>query len=410
MHILLLSQYFPPEPGAPSARCYEHGRCWVRAGHDVTVLTTVPNHPTGVIPPEYRGTVFRREEVDGLRIWRTWIYAAANEGFARRMLSYLSFMLSAVLAASFRRTHADLVMATSPQFFVAVAGYLVSRIKRLPFVLEIRDLWPEAIVAVGAMRRDALAIRLLEKLELFLYRRADLVVTVTESAREDMIARGIPAEKITTIRNGADLSFFSPEPTDRALRQHHGLPEGFLASYIGTHGMAHGLEKVLETAEQLRDRSRIHFLFVGEGAEKRALQELAASKQLANVTFLPAQPKQSMPRFLAASDACLVPLRQRKLFEGTIPSKIFETMASGRPILLGVEGEAARIVREADAGLVVPPEDPKALAEAIRALADDPALCRRLGENGVRYAHSECDRSVLAERLLGHLLAVARQA
>ncbi len=407
MRLLFVCQYYPPEMGAPSARTFEHARQWVADGHDITVLTSFPSHPTGIIPPEYRGKIFEREEADGIRVWRSWHWAARNEGFLKRILSYVSFMFSAIIAATFHKARYDAVVATSPQFFVAIAGYVISRMKRKPFVLEIRDLWPEAIVSVGLLEPDALITRILERVELFLYRKAICVIPVTEGARDDMIRRGIDPDKIHTVRNGASLTQFAPGPRDNPIRERFGLGDKFVATYVGTHGMAHGLECVLEAADRLRERGDIHFLFVGEGAEKPKLVALAEDRQLPNITFVDPQPKAMMPLFLCAADACLVPLRKRKLFEGTIPSKIFEAMASGRPIVLGVQGEAEKILTDAKAGIPVEPENPEALARAILRLADDPELGRELGESGVRYVRAHFDRSVLARKMMDVLLKYA---
>jgi glycosyltransferase involved in cell wall biosynthesis len=279
--------------------------------------------------------------------------------------------------------------------------------KRKPFILEIRDLWPEAIVSVGLLEPGALVTRILERIELFLYRKADCVIPVTEGARDDMIRRGIDPEKIHTVRNGANLSHFSPGPRDNTVRIRFGLADKFVVAYVGTHGMAHALECALEAADRLRNREDIHFLFVGEGAEKPKLIALAEDRRLPNITFVDHQPKAMMPLFLCAADTCLVPLRKHKLFEGTVPSKIFEAMASGRPILLGVQGEAEEIVTDAKAGIPVEPENPVALAKAILRLADDPALGRELGESGVEYVHAHFDRTVLARKMMDILLKYA---
>ena len=400
MRVLFVSQYFPPEIGAPSARTFEHVRQWVVEGHEVTVLTGFPNHPTGIIPAAYRGKIFQSEDVDGIRVWRTWLYATRNERFTRRTLSYLSFMFSAIIAASFRRANYDVVIATSPQFFVAIAGYVISRLKRKPLTLEIRDLWPEGIVAVGLLKPDSLLTRVLESIERFLYRKASCIITVTESFREAIAARGIDIGKIHTVRNGADLRRFTPAPRDNEIRRSLGLKDEFLVCYIGTHGMTQGLQTVLEAAARLRGRADIRFLFVGEGAEKPALIEQAKREDLLNVTFLEPEPKERVPLIIAASDTCLVPLKKRELFEGTIPSKMFEIMACARPVVLGVKGEAERILSDARGGIAVEPESAIALTEALERLADDPSLARELGDAGASYVRSHFDRSVLAGELI----------
>lgn len=400
MRILFLCQYFPPEMGAPSARTFEHARQWVRDGHEVTILTGFPHHPTGVIPPEYRGKIRQTEENEGIRVWRTWLWATRNERFVRRTISYVSFMLSAIATGLLRRADYDIVVATSPQFFTAIAGYVVARVKRKRFVLEIRDLWPEAIVSVGLLSPDSRVAHILERVELFLYSAADCIICVAEGARDDIIRRGVPPEKVFTVRNGADLSHFSPGPRENEVRQRFDLGDKFVVTYVGTHGMSQGLEVALHAADLLRDRSDVHFLLVGEGAEKPKLLAEAEKLGLANLTFVDPQPKSMMPLFLCAGDACLVPLRRRKLFEGTIPSKIFEAMASGRPVILGVEGEAAKIITDAKSGIPIEPESPAALVAAIEQLASDPALCERLGASGTEYVTQHFDRTVLARRVI----------
>jgi len=255
-------------------------------------------------------------------------------------------------------------------------------------------------VSVGLLEPDALLTRILESIELFLYRKADCVITVTEGARDDMLRRGIDPEKIHTVRNGVDLSHFAPGPRANDVRTRYGLGEKFLVTYVGTHGMTQGLDCALEAADRLRDREDVHFLFVGEGAEKPKLVALAERKQLPNITFVEPQPKAMMPLFLCAADACLVPLRRHKLFEGTIPSKIFEAMASGRPVLLGVEGEAKMILTEAGAGIPVQPESAEDLASAILRLVADPELCHKLGESGTGYVRTHFDRRLQARKLM----------
>ena len=400
--ILYVSQYFPPEMGAPAARVFELSRHWVKQGHRITVLTAMPNHPTGVVPPEYQGKWKVQEQRDGIRVQRCWIYPAANKGFVKRILNYFSFMLSAIALGTPQVGDVDVVIGTSPQFLAAVAAFAISRIKRVPFIFEVRDLWPESIVQLGQIRNPVI-IRFLEAVEMFLYRRAAHIVVVTESTARVLQERGIPAEKITVIKNGVDLRLFSPREKDPRLARQLGVEDKFVVTYIGTHGLSHALHRVLEAARQLREHPDIHFLFVGEGAEKERLQQIAREHRLSNVTFLPQQSKTVLPDYYALSDVVLVPLRRLPLFTTVIPSKIFEIMAMGKPIVLSVDGEARRIVEEAGAGRFVPPEDATSLAQTLLDLKENPPALRQMGDAGRQFVETHFDRSKLAEDYL-HLI------
>ena len=408
MRILFLSHYFPPEVNAPASRTFEHCREWVRSGHQVTVVTCAPNHPRGIVYAGYRNRLWQRERRDGIDIIRVGTYISANEGFARRSLGYLSFLMACVCAAPFL-PRADVLVTTSPQFFNGLAGYPVKLLKRIPWVLEIRDLWPESVLAVGAVR-NRLLIRLLSALERFAYRKCDHIVAVTESFRHHFVGKGIAPDKISVIRNGVDLALFAGDADPRRLRARLGLEGKFVVSYVGTHGMAHGLETLLNAAAQLRSHGHIAFLLVGDGAERQRLLALRDQLGLSNVTMLEQQPKDRMPEIWALSDASLVLLRKLPLFETVIPSKIFESMAMGCPIILGVAGEAREIVEEGDAGLVIEPESSGSLCAAVLKLADDPALGRQLGSNGQRYVTAHFDRRVLARRFEGVLMTLLTRA
>lgn len=397
MKILYVSQYFPPEMGAPAARVFELSREWVRLGHQVTVLTGFPNHPTGVIPPEYRGQLLRREIVEGIQVVRVPIYAAANKGFTKRVANYLSFGASASLVGPWVAERPDLVLATSPQFLTAVAGYWLSRLYRVPFVFEVRDLWPRSIVAVGAMAADSLAVKALEQIELFLYRAAHHLVVVTESFVDEIAEHQIDRSKISVITNGVDLQLF--QPRDRqAARDHLGLPSGFIATYVGTHGMAHGLSMILDAAPRLAAEG-ITFLLVGEGAEKADLRARAEHAGIRNVIFWDQRPRDEIAQIYAATDVCLVLLRRKQLFTTVIPSKIFEFMGAGRAIHTTVDGESRGIIERAGAGVFSPPEDVDAFVSTLRGLAaGDPARLEAFGQSGRRYAESNYSRPALAAK------------
>ena len=409
MHILYVSQYFPPEPGAPAARVTELARAWVEAGHQVTVLTGLPNHPTGIVPPEYRCRVLVSEDFHGARVVRTWIYAAANRGRLRRSLAYASFAASAALWGQFHVGRPDLVIATSPQFLCAAAGHAIARTRSLPFVFEVRDLWPESIVAVGALPARHPIVRGLTLIEEHLYRRADRIVVVTDSFAARLRGRGVAAEKIEVVKNGVDLDRFVPGPRDTPLRERLGYAGKFVVSYVGTHGMAHGLDRVLDVAAALRPQDQIRFLFVGEGAERQRLEARATTESLGNVRFLGVLPREAMSEVYATSDLCLVPLRKTELFQTVLPSKIFEILAMARPVLLSVDGEARALVEASGGGVFVPPEDASAMAEVILRLAQDPAACRDMGQRGRAYVKEHFDRKRLAARYLAILQGVAER-
>ncbi len=371
MRILYLSQYFPPEVGATQTRAYEMARGLVQAGHQVTMLAEVPNHPSGIIPPAYRGKWFERSDLDGIDVLRVWVKASPVKSFRSRMAFYLTFMANGALVGALQaRGPFDVVYATSPPLFVGGAGLALHWLKRTPFVFEVRDLWPESAVVLGELRSPR-AIALATRLEELCYNRASRVVVVTEGIRQRLLARGQAAEKLVLIPNGANTELFQPQPALGAeFRQQHGLrPDDFVVAYAGIHGIAQGLETVLHAAQVLRDQANIRFVMVGEGPVKPELQQLRADLGLDNVLMLPEQPRTSMPAVLSAADVALVPLRKVELFEHAVPSKLFDAWACGCPVLLSIDGEARRVLEAANGGLFVPPEDPSALAQAISQLA-----------------------------------------
>ncbi len=404
MRILFLTDNFPPETNAPATRTFEHARRWVKSGAQVTVVTTAPNFPAGRLFAGYRNRLFQREWIEGIETIRVWTYITANQGFARRTLDYLSFMVSGFLASLFL-PRPDVIVSTSPQFFTACAGYVLSRMKRRPFVFELRDLWPDSIVAVGAMG-ESRAIHAMRRLEYFLYRKAARIVSVTHSFKSVLCGNGVPAEKIVVVRNGADLAGFTPGEKPAELEAQHGLKGKFIAAYIGTVGMAHGLGTLLDAAERLRNDSRIAFLVVGDGAERVQLEVEAQRRGLANVVFTGSVDKDEVRRYWRFADAALVLLRDRPLFRHVLPSKIFEAMATARPIVLGVLGESAELLRDAGAGIVITPESAEELADALARLATDPVMARELGRSGRRFVEKELDRDKLAAAMLGELRRV----
>ena len=410
VNILFLTENFPPETNAAATRVYERALYWVKAGHQVTVLTCAPNFPQGKLFDGWRNDWRQVQDMDGLRVVRVKTYISANEGFLKRTLDFVSFMVTAYGAGLIER-RPDVVVATSPQFFAAVGGWALAAtrswfgLRKLPFVFELGDLWPRSITAVGAMKQSPV-IRALEALELFLYRRSAAVVALTHAFKADLVRRGIPPEKIAVVINGVDLPRYAPRPRDGELAAAWGLQGKFVLGYVGTHGMAHGLVNVLDAAELLRDDDRIRFLFVGAGAERQMLMDEAARRGLSNVVFQGMQPKEMMPRIWSLCDGALVHLKDDPTFAEVIPSKIFEAMGMGLPLLLvSPEGEASKIVLDDQAGLWVPAAKPQALAEAARKLADDETLRQTLAAASLAAAprHS---REYQARRFIDALTLV----
>ena len=363
----------------------------------MTVVTCPPNHPQGKVYKGYSNRIYQRETRDGISVVRVWTFVTANEGFLKRTLNYISYMCSAVIV-SFFLPKADVVLSTSPQFFNGLAGYFVSKLRRIPWVLEIRDLWPESIVAVGAINRHAI-ITMLEWVERFAYRNADRIVPVTDSFKTHMQSKGIEAGKITVVKNGVDLAQFAPLDGMSALAEELGVKGKFVVSYFGTHGMAHHLETVFHAARRLGSSKNIVFLMVGDGAERQALVQMRDKMALDNVLMLDQQPKSRMREFWALSNISLVLLKKSDLFKTVIPSKIFESLAMAKPIILGVEGESAELLEAAKAGICIEPEQADDLAARVLELSQNPERCRQLGRNGRQYVMEHFDRIVLARKL-----------
>jgi glycosyltransferase involved in cell wall biosynthesis len=403
MRIAYVCHYFVPEPAAPAARVHEFARAWVQAGHHVDVVTTFPNHPLGRIPREYRGRCWSTEWIDGVRVLRCWLYAVPNRGIGRRGLDHLSFMLTALLFGLPRLRDIDVVIASSPTLFSALSAWLMARVKRVPFVLEVRDLWPEAIVDLGLMRRGSLGVRLLEGLARFLYRQAARVVVVTNAFADQLAAQGVPRPKLAVIPNGADTHLFAPGQDGQAVRDALGLDGRFVVAYVGSHGLSHGLGAVLDAAEV---RPAVSFLLVGDGADRDRLVAERDRRDLRNVIMRPSVSKSEVPGVYAAADACLVPLRDVPIFETFVPSKLFEVLAAGRPVIGAVRGEARDILNRSGGALVVDPERGDQLAAAIDRLQSDAALRADLARHGRAFAQQEYDRDMLAWRYLDLLQEV----
>jgi glycosyltransferase involved in cell wall biosynthesis len=400
LRILFISHYFPPESNAPASRTHEHCRRWVAEGHEVTVITGVPNHPAGRLFPGFENRLIQEEKIDGIRVIRTWLYLTPNEGFFKRTLGYVLFGVAAILA-SFKVRRPDVVIATSPQFFCGLAGMLISWLKWRPFVLEIRDLWPDSIAQVAQVKSRPV-ISFLEKLETLLYRSAAGIVVNTSAFIDHIEDRGVSRDDIALVFNGIDPTLFYPQPADEALLEGNGLRDCYTVAYIGTLGMAHGLGTIVEAAELLRDHDDIHFVLIGDGAARQSLEDEIAKRGLDNIVLLGLRPRQQIPAWIASIDLQLVMLRDLEVFRTVIPSKTFEFLAQERPILISApRGEIRELVDGAKAGFTIDAERSTLLAETILAIKADPEEAASRAHAGRRWVMSEFVRDELAMKMLG---------
>lgn len=394
MKILFLTDNFPPESNAPATRTYEHCVEWVRAGAEVTVVTCTPNYPQGKVFPGYKNKLYQTEMIDGIKVVRVWSYITPNRGMVKRILDYVSFALSAIIASFYIKT--DIIVATSPQLFTAMAGYVSSVFKRRPWIMEIRDLWPESIKAVEAMR-DNKGLKVLDRLVLFLYRNADRLVVVTESFKERIHACGVDLDKIHVIKNGVHLHKFQYTGKDQALLNELSLQNKFVVAYIGTHGMAHKLDFIADCAKKVTNPD-IHFIFLGEGAYKERLRKQVERLGVRNITLLDAVLKSEVNRYISISDVALVTLKKSDTFKKVIPSKIFENAAMQKPILLGVAGEAAQIVNFYKAGCCFEPENEEDFLTQLQLMYKDKEAYTEYQKGCLELAYA-FDRKVLADRM-----------
>jgi glycosyltransferase involved in cell wall biosynthesis len=399
MRILFITDNFPPEVNAPATRTYEHCQEWLKQGVEVTVITCAPNFPKGKVYDGYKNKIRQEEMMNGIRVIRVWSYITANEGFAKRILDFMSFGFMAFWAGLFVKT--DVIIATSPQFFTTPSAWLLSVFKRKPWVFEVRDLWPESIKAVSAMDESSRIYRSLERLEMFLYRRADQIITVTEAFKKNIAARGIDEKKIHVIKNGANLGLFQPKDKCAELLKEHELEGKFIVGYIGTHGMAHKLDFFLDFIKETEE-DNIHFLFMGEGAEKQKLLKIANDKNIKNVLFLDNVSKDKVIDYVSIVDVALVHLKRSDTFKTVIPSKIFESAAMKKPILLGVEGESKEIIENFNAGLCFIPENKESFLNCLYEMKDDTLLYQEF-QKGCEELVKEFDRKKLAAKMLSHL-------
>jgi hypothetical protein len=394
MKILFLSDNFPPEVNAPATRTYEHCQEWIKEGVDVTVITCAPNFPHGKLYKNYKNKLYQKENIDGITVIRVWSYMTSNQGFIKRVLDYLSFSIMSFFVGLFQKY--DIIIATSPQFFTTWSGYGLSKIRRKPWIFELRDIWPESIKTVNVMK-ESKVLNFLEKIELGLYRDSNQVIAVTDAFKKNLIGRGIDESKISVITNGSNLDLFTAREKDFELLKKLNLSNKFIVGYIGTHGLAHSLDFIVNSIAKVDDEN-IHFLFVGDGAMKQKIMTIAKKLNLLNITFLDSITKESVPQYLSICDVSLAPLKDEDNFKTVIPSKIFEAAAMEKPTLLGVRGEAQSILERNNAGICFEPENEEDFLEKLKLLKDEKiyASCQK----GARELAKMYDRKKLAKDML----------
>jgi len=398
MRILFLTQYCPPEVGAPQNRIFEFAKKLKEFGHEVTILTALPNYPRGEIFEEYKGKKVVLEEIEGIKIIRTSIYATKSKSFIKKLRNYLSFTFSAVFQGAKYINKQDVLITESPPLFLGWSGYVLAKIKKAKFIFNISDLWPESAIKLGVLH-NKLFIKMSVWLEEFCYRKADAVTCQTQGIVNDIVNRGVDKNKVHLITNGVDTKLFKSENRDECFRSEIGIKNKFALCYAGIHGLAQGLQVIINAAEIVKDEENIQFIFIGDGPEKQDLIGMVKEKGLKNVTFLPLQPKANMPKIVASMDSAIIPLKKLELFKGALPSKMFETLSSEIPIILPVQGEAAKLITSANAGIVVEPENPKEIAEAVLKLYNDIELRKKLGENGRAYVMENYARENITKKL-----------
>tara|TARA_B110000503_G_scaffold133627_1_gene211467 strand:- start:732 stop:1949 length:1218 start_codon:yes stop_codon:yes gene_type:complete len=395
MKILFLTDNFPPETNAPATRTYEHCLQWVKQGEDVTVITCFPNFPNGKVFDSYKNKIYQKTNIDGITVIRVWSYIASNQGFFKRISDFISYAFMAFIIGLFQKT--DIIVGTSPQFFTAISARFLAFFKRKPWIMEVRDLWPESIVAVGAISSSSLTYKFLEKIETYLYKSATKIVVVTNSFKNHINNRGVDDSMIHVVTNGVDKQKFIPIPKNLDLLKKYNLEDKFIVSYTGTHGMAHALHFILDCAKEVKN-SKIHFIFQGDGAEKQNLINQAQKLKLTNVTFLPSVPKDEVINFISICDVSLVNLKRSDTFKSVIPSKIFENASMTKPILLGLEGESKEIIKKYNAGITFIPENKISFLKALDNITNtENYLAYKIGCNKLLI---DFNRIFLAKKML----------
>lgn len=386
--------------GAPAARVSELSKYWVKHGESVTVITGMPNHPDGIVHPTYKWEYFKEEETFGVRVLRVFLYATANKGVVKRIISFLSFMITS-LVVGMLKSNTDIVIATSPQLFVGLSGLIIAKMKRKPFVFEVRDIWPQSAVELGVIR-NKYVIYAMEKLECMLYSKASMIVVAVKGMKHIIHKKNVDINKIHFIPNGIDAERFS-QPTKGILRRQEHLKDKFLIGYIGTIGMAHGLSIIPKAAEKLKD-TNAHFVIIGDGADRANIDSIIKSNKLNNVTLLDKMPREQIPGILKELNAGFVHLKDFPLMQNAVPSKIYEIMAAGKPVLAGISGIGSSFIKENNIGFVFTQEDPQSLADTVRRIMKtDTDMLEKMGENGKKLAYNKYDRKKQALKYLSYI-------
>ncbi|MCF8241111.1 MAG: glycosyltransferase family 4 protein [Melioribacteraceae bacterium] len=389
--ICLITEYFPPETGAGSIRAFEHAKEWVKLGIEVEVITCMPHYPTGVIPEKYRNKFYYFEKIEGVSIHRTYTYAAASRGFLKRFIAYSAFMLSSIIQGSFLLKQVDFIIATSPPFSIGISGWVLSKLKRIPLVFEVRDLWPESLIQLGQVKNKIL-ISLLEFIEKKIYQKAYYIVSVTDSYCDIIRQKNITKDKIKVIKNGVDTDFFRPSKKDIGLLNQHNLAEKRVIAYFGNFGLSQPIDRIVDLASIFTDKSEVHFILIGDGEQRILVENKIKEMNLTNITLLKTVSKSKLIKYYSIADLMIVPLKPIPLFKTVIPSKIFEIMAMGIPILLGVEGEARQLIEVSKAGRYIDLKDLKNVKNVICDLLSDNAGLEYYSKNGRRFVVENFDR------------------
>ena len=398
MKILFITDNFPPEFNAPASRTFEHSSIWTKEKDvEIIILTCFPNFPFGKIYPGYKNNLLKTETLNGLKVVRVWTYVASNKGFLKRVFDHLSFSIIGLLVGSFIKC--DLIIATSPQFFTTWTAFFLSKLKNVPWIFELRDIWPETISSVKVIRLKFI-IKFLEYIELFLYRDCSKVIAVTDSFKKNLISRGILSSKIEVIKNGVNLKLFNNKKLKKnqdIINFKNKLKLKFVVGYIGTHGLCQGLDFIIDSISDLKNED-IHFLFIGDGSEKENLIKISKNKSLKNITFIGSVKKEELPQYYSLIDVSLVCLKQSDTFKSVIPSKIFESCALLKPILLGVDGEARKLINQYNAGTYFIPENKKDFIKKIFKLKEKKFYSSCI--DGCNRLANDYDRHKLAKNML----------
>ena len=398
MKIFFFTDHFVPEISAPAAHIFDRCKIWVQQGHNVTVITNVPNYPLGKPYEGYKNQVRYWEVLDGINVLRVGTYMTNNKGKVKRTIDYISFAFSSFFN-SLSLSRPDVVYSTSPHIFAPLGAIGFAFLKRTPHVVEIRDLWPDSIAGTTGMSRNSLAYKFFQLIENFIYRTSKQIIVFTDSFKSALTAKGVNEEKVHVVINGANTAMFSQPKYDEHLAASLNMKNKFVVGYIGTHGLSHDLLNAVRAAAILKDKD-IHFLFVGEGADKSSMMCLAEELNATNVHFVGQQLREDIPGYWGLCDVGLVHLKNDPVFENVIPSKIFETMASGRPIIYcGPESDGSRLILKCGSGIVAPPDNPGALAKKIRELKENPDLRASLASSG-KKASPFFSREIQAKRTI----------